>query len=527
MRVFRSAVLVAVLLTQLGVVGTRAQVDDRALYAPLLDGLEGLLSGELDESLPRYEIDAIFEPAGETTLATLTGTVALDYVNWTGGPQTELHLRLYPNNPQYADGAMSLDGLVIDGQTAEGTLALDDTLLTVELGTPLAAGDRLGVSVDFETTVPTDPARGYGMFKYDSALETYALAHWFPMLAGIDAEGAWLTEPLSENGDPVFSNSALFAVRLGAPAELVVVTSGNAVDETDTPGMGVGVIHRFASGPSRDFVMAASDAFEVIEERVGETTVRSFAVDGSEDGNELVLTGAVQSLALFNRLIGDYPYEELDLVQIPLGNGAGGVEFPGILYIGADYYEEPGTAGDGGFLEFVVVHEVIHQWWYAVVGNNQYVHAFIDEALTNYLTVAYYYEQYGEDVGDDQTNRYLKLPYFTLLFEGQDEIVDQPTDEFRSSNSYGAIVYGKGALGFGALREEIGDEAFFAALAAYYAEFQFTVATPDDLLAAFETAAGQQLDEFWRHWFQAAEGNQDYDVSDLADLLIEIGAQGA
>lgn len=523
MRVLRSVFLVVVLVTQLGTIPVRAQTDDEALYAPLLDEVQAEIATALDDSLPRYEIEASLTAASETDLAELTGTLALGYVNTSGAAQTELNLRLYPNNRQYGEGGMTLDRVTIDGATVDGAYALDDTLLTVELSTPLADGDRLAIGVDFVSTIPTDPDEGYGMFKYDSAFDTYALAHWFPMLAGIDADGAWLTAPLSENGDPVFANAALFDVQLEAPAELVIVTSGSAVDDGTAVTQGV-VAHRFTSGPSRDFVMAASEAFEVVEEQVGDTTVRSYAVDGSEEGNELVLTGAAQSLAIFNRLLGAYPYEELDLVQLPLGDGAGGVEFPGILYIGADYYDDgPSDGIVPSFLEFIVAHEVGHQWWYAVVGNNQYEHAFIDEALTNYLTVVYFYEQYGEEAGDQQVAFQLTLPYFNLLFEGRDEIVDQPTDDFRSGQSYGAIVYGKGALGFGALREEIGDEAFFAALRSYYDAFQFEVATPDDLLAAFETASGRQLDEFWRHWFQAAEGDQDYDATDLADLLIEIG----
>ena len=525
MRVLRSAILAAVLAAQLGAVTAHARADDAALYAPLLDGIEAPLAAELDDVLPRYEIAATLAAATETDPARLSGTVALDYVNTTGEVQKELDLRLYPNNPQYGDGGMTIDGLTVDGRAADGILGVDDTLLTVALDAPLADGDRVAVTADFQSTIPTDPARGYGMFKYDSSLETYALAHWFPMLAGIDPDGAWLTDPLSEIGDPVFSNAALFDVELDAPADMVVVTSGGAVPGEDEAEIGPDdrTVHAFTSGPSRDFVMAASPRIEAVEERVGETTVRSWAVDGSEAGNRQVLTAAAQSLAVYGRLYGEYLYDELDLVQVALGNGAGGVEFSGILFIGADYYDDPDVAGEGGFLEFVVAHEVGHQWWYGVVGNDQYAHAFMDEALTNDLTTVYLAEQYGARAGRDAVNRYLKRGYFELLFGGRDEVVDQPTDDFPSASSYGTIVYGKGALGFGAIRAEIGDDAFFGALGAYYADLAFSVATPDDLLAAFETASGRQLDELWRHWFQAAEGDQDYDATDLADLLIEIG----
>ena len=208
MRLLRSAVLAAVLATQVGAAGAGAQSDD-LLYIPLLDAIETETADALDDTLPRYDIDATFAAATATDLATLTGTVALDYVNATGGDLAELNVRLYPNNLQYGAGGMTLDGLTIDGEVAEGTLAVDDTLLTVPLDAPLADGAALDLVVAFETTVPTDPAQGYGMFKYDPTLDVYSLAHWFPMLAGIDADGAWVTDPLSENGDPVFSLSLI------------------------------------------------------------------------------------------------------------------------------------------------------------------------------------------------------------------------------------------------------------------------------------------------------------------------------
>ncbi|MGI8643940.1 MAG: M1 family aminopeptidase, partial [Thermomicrobiales bacterium] len=101
-----------------------------------------------------------------------------------------------------------------------------------------------------------------------------------------------------------------------------------------------------------------------------------------------------------------------------------------------------------------------------------------------------------------------------------DEIAAQPTDDFPGASAYGTTIYSKAALGFGAIRDEIGDDAFFAALNAYYEANRFGVAAPDDLLAAFETASNEQLDELWRHWFEAAEGDQDYGPDDVS------GSQG-
>jgi aminopeptidase N len=166
---------------------------------------------------------------------------------------------------------------------------------------------------------------------------------------------------------------------------------------------------------------------------------------------------------------------------------------------------------------------VAHQWWYGVVGNDQYVHAFLDEAMANASSVLYFRERYGEAAYAQQVDINLKLPYFAMLFTQGDQIVDYPTDAFPDMNTYAATVYGKGALGFDALRQTIGDAAFFAGLQRYYVAQRFTIATPDDMLAAFEAASGKDLTAFWHHWFEAPEGMRDYTRGDYLDLLRRLG----
>ena len=134
-----------------------------------------------------------------------------------------------------------------------------------------------------------------------------------------------------------------------------------------------------------------------------------------------------------------------------------------------------------------MVHEVAHQWWYGLVGSDQYVHAFMDEAMANYVSIVHF-EQYGPDVVEQQAALNLKLPYLAMLFTEGDQVVDYPTDAFPNGGAYGTTIYAKGALGMQAIHDEIGDEAFFAALAAYTAQERFEVALPEDLKAAFEQA---------------------------------------
>jgi aminopeptidase N len=166
---------------------------------------------------------------------------------------------------------------------------------------------------------------------------------------------------------------------------------------------------------------------------------------------------------------------------------------------------------------------VAHQWFYGVVGNNQYLHAYLDESLSNYLSVVYFAANYDAETANEQANYELRSGYFDYLFRNGDDIVDQPTDSFRSGGVYGVIVYGKGALAFMELRAEIGTDAFFAALQSYYATYAFGIATPADMKAAFEEAAGTSLEAFWTHWFNEAAGLDDFDATDVARLLREMG----
>ena len=491
------------------------------LYAPVLAAQRDAIYAQTEGDFSRFQIDATFFPATELELAMIEGGVDLRFVNQTPDELDELYLRLYANVDEYDTGAMSIDSATAAGEELETELSVAGTLVTIALPEAVGPGEAVDLEYTFTTIIPTDPLGSYGMFSYDAASGTYALAHWQPLLAGYDREIGWLLDPPSNFGDPVFTNTALFDVTLTAPSEFTFVTTGSAAGSDPTNNDTT--THRFVTGPVRDFVMAADTDFEVESVKIGDTTVSSYFEPGSVDGGLEVLTAAAQSLEVYNRLIGAYPFEEMDLVQIDLGNGAGGVEFPQLMFIGSDYYVSDGGSVIPHFLEYIVAHEVGHQWWYALVGNNQYLHAFTDEGITNYLTTVYFGEVYGAAAMDEQVNFNLKASYFSLLFNDGDQIIDQPTDDFPSQRSYGTIIYGKAALGFGAIHETIGDDAFFDALRSYAKEFRFDVALPEDLKAAFEESSGQNLDELWRHWFEAAEGREDFDAADMANLLKEIG----
>jgi hypothetical protein len=377
----------------------------------------------------------------------------------------------------------------------------DLALLRLPLARPLEPGGAATVRLGFATTVPAEPQDGAGLFRFAPDAGSWVLGHWFPILAGYDPDSGRRPTPPAAWGDPTFADAALFDVTLAAPADLVLVTTGSEVaGEAD----GQRQVRRFVGGPARDFAVVADPRLASVGAEVGGTTVTSYHRPQDAAGGELILGWAARSLAVFAELFGPYPYAELDLVAVP---GVVGHEFPQLVFLGADYYPDPAAAGSRpGAVEFLVAHEVAHQWWYGLVGSNPHRHAFLDEGLAEYAPCSPSSAGTGRRRRGAQLDAGLVLPYAAMLLTEGDRVVDRPTADFPDAAAYHATAYAKAGLGFAALRREVGDVAFFAGLRRYAETERFRVAAPADLRSAFEAAAGRDLGPFWRAWFEGTGG---------------------
>lgn len=478
------------------------------------DQLAAVVPDWHDELLPvmqsvyaHYTIDAeVHLPGAGTPSPGITGMMTIDYTNTTGDALTELPFRLYANGPDELNAALRVSDVTVDGTEVSPTLSDDAATVFVPFAEPLAPDASATISMSFIAAVPVNEREHYGIFNIDTENGTWALAHWYPILAGWDPDRGWVLDPPSENGDPIFSTTSTYDVTLLTPDDWRAVTTGVEIENDEAGSV---TERRFVTGPARDFTMVLDDNFEVVEREVDGTTISSWHNPGEQRTGEAVLDYAEQSLVYFNDLIGPYPYTTLDLMPVDLF-GAAGVEFPQLIYMGSTYYDPDEDLEVPNSLDFTVAHEVLHQWWYAMVGNNQYAHAFIDEGLTNFMSATLYFSAvYGPEIGEVVTERYLENPFRSNIAGGNDQIVDTPTDDFPSGSGYVFAVYTKAPLGFKAIHDEIGADAFDEAVTSYFYDNWFTVASPEELMAAFETASGEDLDEIWSHWFEEAAGEDD------------------
>jgi len=448
-----------------------------------------------DEQLPnatRYDLDLTLD----IEEAAVSGHERLLYTNAETVPLEALYLRLFPNSPSYG-GAMTVTNLTLNGQPVVAVEELEGSALRVDLEPALAPEEQVELSLDFSLALPTDqhpagsrePGGGYRQLGYYD--ETVALANAYPIVPVYD--DGWNVELAPSHGDAVFSDVAFFDVTITGPAEMVLAASGTCTSsledgETDTWAC--------VAAPMRDFNAVLRDDYRVESEDVDDVTVKSVFYAEHEEGGERALDYATDAVRLFNARIGAYPFSELDVVETP--TLAGGIEYPGLVVINTSYYE-----GGSQRMEWVVVHEVLHQWWYSMVGNDQVDEPWLDEALTQYCTLLYYEDKYGEDVASRLLESVFREPYRQLEETGNDKPAGLPVSAY-NSGEYGTIVYQKGPLYFHELREEVGEEVFWEILEQYFEQNRYRIATPEDWLAAVEGVAGEAYLDLYETWI----GNQ-------------------
>jgi len=431
------------------------------------------------------EVEVEFPESGEARLA---GNELVRYTNTEARPLSEIYFRLYPNLPGYG-GEMRVEEVLVDNTPIEPILEAEDSALRAPLTEPLQPGETTIISLTFQATAAPTVNAGYNVFSYSD--QTLAMAGFYPVIAVYDDEG-WNIEVPPPYGDATYLDVSLYQVQLTVPESMVVAASGSQVgsqaNEDGTKTLAL------VSGPMRDFYIVMRADFEAVSELVDGIVVTSIYPPELKSGSILALRYAADALRVFNERFGPYPYAEFEVVATP--TTAGGVEYPGIVVVSKNLYGQ-----SGGFFQHATAHEVAHQWWYGLVGNDQVDEPWLDEALTNYSTILYWEEIEGPDTANRIIEDFFRGPYERAKENGQDRAVAGPVSDF-SEGEYGVFVYGKGPLFFEALRQDVGDDLFLDIMKSYYAEYKYKIARPDDLLTIIERVSGRDIRPLFETWIE-------------------------
>jgi len=412
----------------------------------------------------QYSLYALFDYYGHQVAVDET----IIYTNQTGVTLNELVLAVEPNHR----GGFTLENILFNGNALNYDLT--QHTLTVYLSQPLQPNTQIALAMRYRISLP--PKVKEHPYGYD--VDQVNLTDWYPYI--VPYINGWVLHDESYLGEHLVYDAADFDVNIKTTdSGIVLATSGVAEPN--------GEWTRYRLYGARTFAVSASDQFKVVEATAGSATMRSFYYPGYEDQGLAILNAMVRSVGLFESQFGTYPYGSLSVVEADLNDGQ---EYDGLVFLATKFYNEYNGSARSNLVT-IGVHEIAHQWWFGLVGNDQALEPWLDESLALYSETVFYKYIYPNSLD--------WWWQFRVNYFGPSGYVDTNIYEPASFRAYVNAVYLNGANFLEALNYRMGDDAFYAFLRDYTSRYGHGHATAYD-------------------FFAVARQNTTADISDLISL---------
>ncbi|GIK66095.1 MAG: hypothetical protein BroJett018_38890 [Chloroflexota bacterium] len=434
----------------------------------------------------RHYIEATIEMNPIATV--INGVQRARYTNTYDFPLNSIVFRLVPNTP-LTGWRMQVSDLTMNGEAVQPTYEVYETVMEVPLDQPLQPGE----SVEFTMRFNLVAERGFSNGIFANTGDIFASPVWYPCF-GVYDEGVGWWKGVYANADPYYNETGLFEIMLTHSPDLNITISGtNIGTEENADGS---VTEHIVSGPMRDNFMFASPKSGKLTDSVDGITINVVYMPGGERASEWAMESGIRSFSIFNDVYGEYPYNELDIIEIDLRGQAGGVEFSGAVTIADDFWENGSPQ-----LEGVIAHEIGHQYWYGLVGNNAITKTWLDEALASYSEFVYWRAAYddNEKRANDSIDGDRNFYNFARSNGGDYPLTTISWNTCGDLNNC-FLPYTKGALFYVELEKEYSRELVYQALHAYFEDMHYKVAAEADLLRNFEAVIGEDLDAYFYEW---------------------------
>ncbi len=452
-----------------------------------------------------YNIDCFLD----TEKKVLSCRQTINYVNNTGADLNDLALHLYPDyysddgvyatqvsssiiNNCYGNIAISL----VDINSKSISFTQDNEILKFELPDILKKYEKLDIIIEFDLTIPSSVER---MSYYEN---TYSLVYWYPIVCYYNVEtNGWDERPYYYIGESNYGYYNDYNVNITVPKDYVVVATGVEV-ETENVDNGLKTINAKESNV-KDFVFFASPDYECKTVDMQGITVNTYYFAGHEATNQRIINYLKEGIDFMTKAVGKYPFNELDIVESPMDTIS--MEYPTVINMAA-YNDDTNTninARKVNWLDDTIIHELIHQWWFNVVGNNSYDEAFMDESLAVCWTNLFFEFLFGSENPETVYSLITRKNYMDMALYP----INKSVESFQDSDSYSHTL----CLGYVVLedlRKQVGNEKFVEVFRKLYEDFRFTNATSQDLIDIVGEICGDSYKEF----LDNSINKQEYDV---------------
>ena len=393
-------------------------------------------------------------------------------------------------------GYQLIDSIKINGIAQP--YVVTGTILKINPLSPIAPYSVINIELWFKSQVPKMVMRGG---RYNSENVAFTMTQWYPKIAAYDRAGWHADEYIRHE---FYGSFADFDVSIKIDKAYTVAATGilqnaeqvgHGYDDAVVQSKTKELTWHFKASTVHDFAWAADSTYTHLTKKVSDSLQFHFFYKPEtatvEDWQKL----PQQVTDIFNWMtnkVGSYPYPQYSLVQ----GGSGGTEYPMLSMI---LGHRPAAKGisKGHSILTLAIHEIMHNWWYGAVANNEIRNPWLDEGFA-----LFFQYEYTDEIEKNQRPA-IRASYDVMLPPAKLhalEPMSTPADYYDANWSYDVSAYHKGAVFLNQLKYIIGEELFWNGMKKYYSRWKFKYPDGDDFINCMEQASGMQLKWYLDLW---------------------------
>jgi hypothetical protein len=373
------------------------------------------------------------------------------------------------------------------------------TALVVPLPRPVGQGESVTLDIEFFFRLPQKQGR-WGQWQGVTFLAT-----WLPVVAVYDELG-WHPTPFIPWHQPFFNEAGIYNVRATLPSDQQVACTAS-IAETRELGDGHKQID-FNPICARDFAFLCSARYQEFLGQVGGVQVRCLALPEHEHYARLMVRWACDAIPEYNRWFGRYPYPQFTIAESYFGWN--GNECGGLVMIDERIFNMAHIASN--FVEYLISHELCHQWWYNVVGTNGYCETWMDEGLATFFSHRLMDKKQGHNsnlltypnglgwLPNIHRENYRNVGLLGTIGRGENGPTVAPMPDYKHLVNLLNLAYDRGCKIVALIEDRLGETAFFDFMRLIYAKYEFRILRVADFQHELEAYTGRSWDEFFQHW---------------------------
>lgn len=375
----------------------------------------------------------------------------------------------------------------VNGKDAK--FELRDDKLTVQLSQPAKSGEKFDVVLVYEGK-PTsglyfilpdkdDPSRAREIWTQGEAEDTH---HYIPIY-------------------DYPNDRTTFDMILTVPGNWLTVSNGKLLSVQDAPGGQKTWTWRQSQPVSTYLMSFVAGEYTQKKDSWRNIPVTYNVPHGDEDTIEPTFRHTKEMLQFFSDRFGvAYPWDQYAQTTVDdfVASGMENVSATTLATRDVLHAARASERPDG--VDSLISHEMTHQWFGDLVTCKDWTNTWLNEGFATFGDFLWEEHEFGADAA---AYRYWREQNTWMQSK---ELYPIPivTRDINDSVEYAGNVYEKAGWVIQMLREQMGDDAFFAALKHYLESYRMQNVVTADLAKAIEESSGTNVDQFFDQWIYGA-----------------------